>query len=79
MAGIARYSAGLLALSCVFAQAPAPPDVVLRFDVNLVQVDAVVTDSHGNDVASMPASLMQRSTDYLHSQDVLGNRSLGTP
>ncbi len=35
-----------------FAQAPAP-NTTIRIDVNLVQVDAVVTDSHGKRVTSL--------------------------
>lgn len=53
MAGMVRYVAGLLAFSGVLAQTPAPPDVVLRFDVDLVQVDAVVTDSHGDHIPGL--------------------------
>jgi VWFA-related protein len=55
MAGLSRTLLGLLALSSVVAQTPPPPDVVLRFDVNLVQVDALVTDSRGNHIPGLKA------------------------
>jgi VWFA-related protein len=44
-----RSSAILLAMAAAFAQTPQPtaPDTVIRINVNLVQVDAVVTDSAG--------------------------------
>jgi VWFA-related protein len=49
-----RNIAGLLALSTLLAQTPAP-DFVLRFEVNLVQVDAIVTDSHGRHIPGLKA------------------------
>ncbi|MDR3702670.1 MAG: VWA domain-containing protein [Candidatus Sulfopaludibacter sp.] len=45
---------GLVVLTAL-AQTPAPTGYVLRFDVDLVQVDVVVTDSHGNHVPSLTA------------------------
>ena len=36
--------------------APTLPETVIRIDVNLVQVDAVVTDSHGHPVTDLNAS-----------------------
>lgn len=45
---------GLAVLSAL-AQTPAPTGYVLRFDVDLVQVDVVVTDSRGNHVPSLTA------------------------
>lgn len=44
---------GLAAFAGALAQTPPPTDYVLRFDVDLLQVDAVVSDSHGNHVASL--------------------------
>jgi hypothetical protein len=55
MAGTVRCVAGLLAVSGLPAQTPAPPDFVWHFDVNLVQVDAVVTDSRGNPIPGLKA------------------------
>jgi VWFA-related protein len=50
-----RSSALLLALAATFAQTPQPtaPDTVIRINVNLVQVDAVVTDSAGKAVTDL--------------------------
>jgi VWFA-related protein len=50
-----RSSALLLALVAAFAQTPQPtaPDTVIRINVNLVQVDAVVTDSSGKPVTDL--------------------------
>jgi VWFA-related protein len=50
-----RSSAILLALVAAFAQTPQPtaPDTVIRINVNLVQVDAVVTDSGGKAVTDL--------------------------
>ena len=50
-----RSSAILLALVAAFAQTPQPtaPDTVIRINVNLVQVDAVVTDSSGKPVTDL--------------------------
>lgn len=45
---------GLAALGAL-AQTPDPTGYVLRFDVDLVQVDVVVTDSHGNHVPGLKA------------------------
>ena len=62
MAGINRFAALFPALAIAFAQNPAPrsgpatgaaPDTVIRIDVNLVQVDAVVTDSRGRRVTDL--------------------------
>lgn len=44
---------GLVALMGALAQTPAPTDFVLRFDVDLVQVDAIVTDSRGNHIGGL--------------------------
>lgn len=43
----------LMAASAQTPPQPAPPDTVIRINVNLVQVDAVVTDSHGNPVTNL--------------------------
>src|SRR5260370_21815592 len=44
----------LMALALVSAQSPAPqPDTVIRINVNLVQVDAVVTDSKDKPVTGL--------------------------
>lgn len=50
-----RTTAILLALVAAVAQTPqpAPPDTVIRINVNLVQVDAVVTDSSGKPVTDL--------------------------
>ena len=45
---------GLFAIWTVCALAD-PPDLNLRVSVNLVQIDAVVTDSHGNHVTDLSA------------------------
>src|SRR5580698_3871423 len=56
------------ALAIAFAQNPAPvsgpaagaaPNTVIRIDVNLVQVDAVVTDSRGKRVTDLPSSAFE--------------------
>lgn len=44
---------GLLLLTPVYSQ--APPDTTLRVTVNLVQVDAVVTDRKGQPVPDLRA------------------------
>ncbi len=49
-----RILLGLVVLTAL-AQTPAPTGYVLRFEVDLVQVDVVVTDSHGNHVPSLTA------------------------
>jgi len=43
--------------------AAAPPNTVIRIDVNLVQVDAVVTDSRGRRVTDLPASAFELLQD----------------
>src|SRR5262249_25212868 len=50
-----RSTAILLALMAAAAQTPqpAPPDTVIRINVNLVQVDAAVTDSSGKAVTDL--------------------------
>ena len=63
MAGINRFAAVFPALAIAFGQNPAlpvrahnatgPPNSVIRIDVNLVQVDAVVTDSRGRRVTDL--------------------------
>ncbi|SPF42993.1 conserved exported hypothetical protein [Candidatus Sulfopaludibacter sp. SbA4] len=51
-----RTTALLAALAAAFAQAPAQPDeAVIRITVNLVQVDAVVTDSKDQPVTDLKA------------------------
>jgi VWFA-related protein len=55
-----RTSVFIFTLAAAAAQAPAPPSpadtgMVLHFDVNLVQVDAVVTDSKGGRVSGLRA------------------------
>ncbi len=59
-----RLTAVLFAGAIAFAQDPAPrtapgPNAVIRIDVNLVQVDAVVTDSKGKRVTNLPASAFE--------------------
>jgi VWFA-related protein len=55
-----RPAATLLAFATAFAQNLAPPQAadqnVIRINVNLVQVDAVVTDSHDHLVPNLEAS-----------------------
>jgi len=52
-----RLTALVVTLAIGFAQTPAPPaNTVIRIDVNLVQVDSVVTDSHGKRVSDLQAS-----------------------
>ncbi len=53
-----RPSTILLALAVATAQTPAPqtPDTVIRINVNLVQVDAAVTDSKGKPVTDLQAA-----------------------
>ena len=53
-----RRLAALLPALAALAQnpAPKPDDTVIRIDVNLVQVDAVVTDSRGRRVTDLPAT-----------------------
>src|ERR1017187_1303220 len=60
-----RLTAFFPALAIAFAQNPAPrsgpatstaPNTVIRIDVNLVQVDAVVTDSRDRRVTSLQAA-----------------------
>jgi VWFA-related protein len=55
-------------LAIAFAQNPAPqsapvtgaaPNTVIRIDVNLVQVDAVVTDSRGRRVTDLPSTAFE--------------------
>jgi VWFA-related protein len=55
---VPRFAAGMLAMGLVFAQNPQlpPPDTVIRINVNLVQVDAVVTDSKGKPVPDLKAA-----------------------
>src|SRR6516162_7287230 len=52
-----RSTAILLALAVAFAQTPQPtaPETVIRINVNLVQVDAVVTDNKGKPVTDLKA------------------------
>ncbi|MGA2270568.1 MAG: VWA domain-containing protein [Bryobacteraceae bacterium] len=58
---MSRSAAVLLALAAALAQSPAPqpfqaqraPETVIRINVNLVQVDAVVTDSKGKPVSDL--------------------------
>ena len=65
MAAMNRLTAFFPALAIAFAQNPAPrsgpatstaPNTVIRIDVNLVQVDAVVTDSRDRRVTSLQAA-----------------------
>src|SRR5580700_680182 len=52
-------AAALVAFATAFAQNLAPPQAadqnVIRINVNLVQVDAVVTDSHDHPVPNLEA------------------------
>jgi VWFA-related protein len=52
-----RILALILSLSLLFAQteSQAPPETVIRINVNLVQVDANVTDNRGNSVTDLKA------------------------
>src|ERR1700683_5528098 len=56
-------AAALLAFATAFAQNWAPPQAadqnVIRINVNLVQVDAVVTDSHDHLVPNLEATDFQ--------------------
>jgi len=63
-----RLIALAASLALALAQTPAPqsgppdgavPNTVIRIDVNLVQVDAVVTDSRGRRVTDLPASAFE--------------------
>ncbi|MGO9261766.1 MAG: VWA domain-containing protein [Bryobacteraceae bacterium] len=63
-----RLTALFPALAIALAQNPAPPsgpaagtapNTVIRIDVNLVQVDAVVTDSRGRRVTDLPAAAFE--------------------
>jgi VWFA-related protein len=67
-----RLTALFPALAIAFAQAPAPPpgpaagaapNTVIRIDVNLVQVDAVVTDSKGRRVADLQPAAFELLQD----------------
>jgi len=52
-------ASALLALSLIQAPAasePPPPKLVVRISVELVQVDAIVTDSKGRHVTDLQAS-----------------------
>jgi VWFA-related protein len=69
---IHRLTALPLTLAIGLAQNPAPraepatganPNAVIRIDVNLVQVDAVVTDSRGRRVTDLPASSFELLQD----------------
>ncbi len=53
-----RILALILSLSLLFAQTESqtPPETVIRINVNLVQVDANVTDSHGKSVTDLKAA-----------------------
>jgi VWFA-related protein len=61
----------LLAASAIAFAQTAPPsgtgaeaaNAVIRIDVNLVQVDAVVTDSHGRRVTNLPATAFELFQD----------------
>jgi len=62
----ARPAAALLAFATAFAQNPPPPSAdqnIIRVNVNLVQVDAVVTDSRDRLVPNLEA------TDFVVLQD----------
>ena len=50
-----RSVALILSLALAFAQTPSqtPPDTVIRINVNLVQVDATVTDNQGKPVTNL--------------------------
>src|ERR1700691_6662302 len=58
-----RPAAALLAFAAAFAQNLAPPQAadqgVIRINVNLVQLDAVVTDSHDHLVPNLEATDFQ--------------------
>src|SRR5580692_11828106 len=55
---IVRPGGFLLALGILLAQTrtTSPSDAVIRINVNLVQIDAVVTDKHGKPVTDLQAS-----------------------
>lgn len=56
-----RSIALILSLAIAFAQTQqqTPPETVIRINVNLVQVDATVTDSHGKPVTDLKAEDFQ--------------------
>jgi hypothetical protein len=61
MAAAVRLLCLVAAFTAVFtatgtAQQSTPPEPVLRITVNLVQVDAVVTDARGNPVTNLNAN-----------------------
>jgi VWFA-related protein len=59
---LVRPAAALLAFAAALAQNPASPAAgqnVIRINVNLVQVDAVVTDSHDHPVPNLEATDFQ--------------------
>src|SRR5881396_605281 len=59
-----RWTAIFLTLALAPAQIPdAPPDAVIRINVNLVQVDAIVTDSKDRPVTDLKAE------DFIVLQD----------
>src|SRR5581483_5969971 len=60
-----RRTALILPLAIAFAQSPqqSPPETVIRINVNLVQVDATVTDSDGNPVTDLKASDFEITQD----------------
>ena len=65
-----RSTAILLALAVAFAQTPQPtaPETVIRINVNLVQVDAVVTDSSGKPVTDLKPEVFEVLQDGKRQQ-----------
>lgn len=80
-----RLIALAASLAIALAQTPAPqsgppegavPNTVIRIDVNLVQVDAVVTDSRGRRVTDLPASAFEVLQDGKPQTGVLRRSTL---
>jgi VWFA-related protein len=79
-----RAIALILSLALAFAQTPAqaPPDTVIRINVNLVQVDATVTDSQGKPVKDLKAEdfqILQDGKPQVITNFTYVNIAPGTP
>ncbi|SPE42774.1 hypothetical protein SBA3_670052 [Candidatus Sulfopaludibacter sp. SbA3] len=56
----------LLAPVTVLPQKPGrPPDTIIRINVNLVQIDAVATDSQGHSVPGLKAAAIRRTIVFV--------------
>jgi VWFA-related protein len=87
-----RYSIAALGLACALTQhfaaqqAPAPTPGVIRINVNLVQVDAVVTDGSGKPVTNLKAEDFEvlqdgkvqkvRNFEFVRVKDTLGSMTV---